>query len=170
MVFFRRRKSRAPVTEPTVDEVLLSIARDHMPDTSEDEVRIVAAVAGLVGCVAYADGHYGPDESREVEALLGRVHDLPRAAVNAICALLDERIAELARGEVHEHARVLKAGTEREARLEMLDVLMDLAAADGVITVDETELLRRVAKLMGLSTDEYVAAQARHRDKLSVLR
>jgi len=141
-----------------------------MPEADESETRIVAAVAGLVGCVAYADGAYRREEAREVERLLGRIHDLPRRAVGAICALLDARIAELARREVHEHARAIKEGTEREARIEVLEVLMDLAAADGEITVEETELLRRVAKLLGLSVDEYVNAQARHRDKLSVLR
>jgi uncharacterized tellurite resistance protein B-like protein len=168
-MFFRRKRPARPAA-PTVDEALLEIVRAHMPDAPEDEVRIVAAVAGLVGCVAYADGEYRPDEAREVERLLGRVHDLPRAAVDAICALLDARIAELSRGEVHEHARAIKRGTAREARIEVLEVLMDLAAADGEITVEETELLRRVAKLLGLTVDEYVNAQARHRDKLSVLR
>lgn len=168
-MFFRLERAPRPAA-PTVDDALLSIVREHMPDADEGEVRIVAAVAGLVGCVAYADGEYRRDEAAEVERLLGRIHDLPRAAVEAICDLLDSRIAELSRGEVHPHARAIKQGTEREARIEVLEVLMDLAAADGEITVEETELLRRVAKLLGLSVDEYVNAQARHRDKLSVLR
>lgn len=167
-MFFRRKRPAKP-PKPTVGDALLTMVREHMPDADEVEVRIVAAVAGLFACVAWADGEYSRDEARMVRRLLEHIHDLPPRAVDAICALLDERVGDLARGDVHEHTRAIKQGTERGARIEVLDVLMDLAAADGTITVAETELLRRVAKLLGLSVDEYVAAQSRHKDKLSVL-
>ncbi|MCB9595360.1 MAG: TerB family tellurite resistance protein [Sandaracinaceae bacterium] len=164
-MFFRRR----PPRPATVQDQLLDVLREHLPDTPEDDVEILGAVAGLVACVAYADGVYHPAEVREVKRLLGRIHDLPRDAVDAVCALLDLKVAELARRDVHDHARILKQGTERGARVEVLEVLVDLAAADGQITVDETELLRRVTNMLGLSASDYVAAQSRHRDKLSVL-
>lgn len=167
MFFRKKRARRAPPA--TVGEALLALVREHMPDAEEAEVRIVAAVAGLLASVAYADGEYSRDEAREVERLLGRIHGLPPRAVEAVAALLGDRVAELARGDVHEHTRAIKEGTEREARIEVLDVLMELAAADGSISVAETELLRRVAKLLGLSGPEYTAVQARHRDKLSVI-
>ena len=166
-MFFRKKRSTPPA--PTVSDALLAVVREHMPEADELEVRIVAAVAGLLACVAYADGAYSRDEARHVERLLGHVHDLPASAVEAIVALVETRIADLARGDVHDHTRVIKQGTERGARIEVLEVLMELAAADGQITVAETELLRRVAKLLGLSVDEYVAVQGRHKDKLSVL-
>ncbi|MFK7990429.1 MAG: TerB family tellurite resistance protein [Sandaracinaceae bacterium] len=167
-MFFRRRPDRPP--PPSVSDTLLALVRDHMPDADAGSHAVIAAVAGLVACVAYADGEYHPNEKREVERLLGRVHDLPRNGVRAISSLLETRIAELARAEMHAHARAMKEGAEPEARLEVLDVLMDLAASDGVLSVQETELLRRIAGSLGLSPDEYNAAQARHRDKLSVLR
>jgi tellurite resistance protein len=50
-----------------------------------------------------------------------------------------------------------------------LDVLVDLAAADGELSLAETDLLRRTTAALGLSPDEYLASQARHRDKLKVL-
>jgi uncharacterized tellurite resistance protein B-like protein len=53
--------------------------------------------------------------------------------------------------------------------VELLDMLMDLAAADLVVSMDETNLLRRLAKLLALSDQDYLASQARHRDRLSVL-
>lgn len=167
-MFFRRRKDR-PLPPASVSDTLLSLVKEHMPDADAGSHAVVAAVAGLVACVAYADREYHPNEKREVARLLGRIHDLPSAGVRAISGLLETRIAELARSEMHAHARAMKEGTEPEARLEVLDVLMDLAAADGVLSVDETELLRRIANSLGLSPDEYNAAQARHRDKLSVL-
>lgn len=167
-MFFRKRAGSAPIAD-TVGETLLAVVREHMADADETEVRIVAAVAGLLASVAYADGDYSREERRTVERLLQRIHGLPHSGAAAIASLLDERVAELARGDVHAHTRAIKDGTEREARIEVLEVLMELAAADGVVTLAETELMRRVATLLGLSTREYAAIQAPHRDKLGVI-
>jgi uncharacterized tellurite resistance protein B-like protein len=68
------------------------------------------------------------------------------------------------------HTRLLRDGAELEQRREILDVLVDLGATDGELSMDETNLLRRVTTALGLSQDDYVAAQSRHRERLSVLR
>lgn len=168
-MFFRRRRADSS-SASTVNDDLLSIVREHLPDEAdEEEVCILAAVAALVACVAYADGVYHAEEVRAVRRMFDRVHDLPPRGVEAMMALLDAQIADLARGDVHEHARLLKRGLTREARIEVLDVLLDLAAADGEISIAETELVRRITRLMGLSASDYVRAQSRHKDKLSVL-
>jgi hypothetical protein len=39
-----------------------------------------------------------------------------------------------------------------------------------VLDMSETNLLRRIARALGLSDDEYNVSQARHRQRLSVLR
>ncbi|HJK97090.1 MAG TPA: TerB family tellurite resistance protein [Polyangiaceae bacterium LLY-WYZ-14_1] len=166
-MFFRRNPEATPA--PTVGEELLAVVRQHMADADEAEVRVVAAVAGLFACVAYADRDYSPAEAEQIRRYLGHIQDLPPEAARAIGALLDRATADLARVGVHGHTRVVKEGTEREARVELLEVLMDIAAADGTIRLSETELLRQVAKLLGLGADDYLAVQDRHRDKLEVL-
>ena len=65
---------------------------------------------------------------------------------------------------------MLYEGLTREARLEVLEALMDLAAADELLDMQETNLLRRIARGLGLSDQEYLASQERHRQRLSVLR
>lgn len=169
-MFFLRKPANEGHRARTVDEELLTVVRAEMPAASDDEVRILCAVAGLIGGVAYADGEYSGVEAAMVRAALARVHGLSPGAVDAICAVLAARIRELVHGELQRYARELVDGTEREARVELLEVLMDLAAADETITLAETNHLRRVASLLGLSPDDYLAAQSRHRDKLSVLR
>ena len=47
---------------------------------------------------------------------------------------------------------------------------MDLAAADQVLTMEETLLLKRVARGLGLSDQEYQVSQERHRERLSVIK
>lgn len=167
-VFFRPKRTDPPTA--TVDAELLDVVRQHMPGADETEVRVIAAVAGLFACVAHADRDYTTDEAAEIRRHLGHVHDLPPTAADAISALLDRSAAALAHHGPHVHTRAIKEHTERTARVEVLEVLMDIAAADASITLAETELLRQIATLLGLSADDYLHAQSRHRDKLEVLR
>ena len=52
----------------------------------------------------------------------------------------------------------------------MLDALVDLAAADGRVTMNETNVLRQITTSLGLSQSDYNEAQARHKDRLSILK
>ncbi len=54
--------------------------------------------------------------------------------------------------------------------METLEILVDLAAADGHISQDEVNLLRMLTTALGLTQDDYNRAQHKHRDKLSVLK
>ena len=64
---------------------------------------------------------------------------------------------------------MLREQASRELRLEILGVLLDLAASDGTVSLDEVNLLRNTAGALGLSQRDYNDAQAPHRGKLSVL-
>jgi uncharacterized tellurite resistance protein B-like protein len=141
-----------------------------MPQADDETVRIVAAIAGLLGTVAYADCRYDPVEEQRIRLELGRVDGLDAAGVDAICAVLREHVAEISTVEAPVHARNLLALADLDLRLRVLDALVDLAAADDEITVAETNTLRLTTKALGLSQDDYNASQARHRDKLKVLR
>ena len=55
-------------------------------------------------------------------------------------------------------------------RVELLQTLLELAAADGAITHHETNLLRLVTRALGLSQLDYNHAQAKHRDRIAALR
>ena len=156
--------------KPSASAELKRLLSASMPEATAESAAIVGAVAGLLAFVAYADRSYAAEEQRAVEAALARVQGLPEHAVAGISALLATRIAELAAEPLPSYTRVLYDLTEKSARLELFEVLMDLAAADEVLSMDETHGLRRVAKLLGLADADYLAAQARHRDRLSVLR
>jgi uncharacterized tellurite resistance protein B-like protein len=160
-----------PTTQaPTATDELRALVARSMPGADHQAASIVGAVAGLCATVAYADRAYTPAEKQTVRTLLARAHDLPEHAVEGICDLLDSRLVELAHESIQTYTRVLYEGTERSARLEVLDVLVDLAAADEQLDREETNLLRRIATGLGLSEDEYVTSQARHRARLSLLR
>jgi uncharacterized tellurite resistance protein B-like protein len=154
---------------PETGTALVRVVRGHL-EGDEEAARIVASIAGLLGTVAYADRHYSPAEENRIRAELGRVQGLTEAGADAICTVLREHIVQISTIEAPVYARELLALGDRGLRLEVLEALVDLAAADGDITVAETNMLRLTATALGLTQDEYNACQARHRDKLSVLR
>jgi uncharacterized tellurite resistance protein B-like protein len=155
---------------PTASGELLALVKRFMPAADADGAAIVGAVAGLLASVAHADRVYGPEERAHVQDALGRMPGLTPEAVAAVCELLDTRLADLAHESLQTYTRVLYERLERHARFEVLEVLMDLAAADELLTMDETALLRRVTRGLGLSDQEYLASQERHRERLSVLK
>jgi uncharacterized tellurite resistance protein B-like protein len=65
---------------------------------------------------------------------------------------------------------VLRDLGDDELRREVLEMLVDLAAEDGVITSAESNLLRRLTSALGLTQEDYNTAQARHKERLAVLR
>jgi uncharacterized tellurite resistance protein B-like protein len=123
-----------------------------------------------VGAVAYADRSYSEGEEKHVRSELARVHGMPAEAVDAVCAALRRHIVQISTVEVPRYCRVLRELGDRELRVEVLEVLVDLAAVDGTITTAETNLLRQVTTALGLSQSDYNDAQAKHRSRLSALK
>ena len=144
--------------------------RANMRGTDEETVRIVVAIAGLLGTVAYADRRYVPEEEQRIRQELERVHALTPAGVDAVCKALREHIVEISTIETPFYARELRALADRDLRLEILEALVDIAAADDEITVAETNVLRLTTTALGLTQHDYNACQLRHRDKLKVLK
>lgn len=148
---------------------LLGVVRAEMPEAPEEDVKIVAAVAGLLGQVAFADRPYLPQEEELIRRELGRVHGLGEHGVDAICRTLRKSIEKVAEIEAHEYAKLLRELAERDLLLHVLDLLLDVAAADLHVSLVEVNLIRRLTDVLGLTQDDYNASQSRHRDKLSGL-
>lgn len=142
----------------------------HMTDATEATQAIVTAVAGLLAAVAFADQEYSPAEERHVREELGRIHGLEASGVDAICAVLSEGIGRVVSAGDQRWVRDLRSHTERAQRVEVLEVLLDLAAADDELSMAETNYLRRLATALGLEQSDYNAAQAQHREKLGALK
>lgn len=141
-----------------------------MDGADAEDVEIATAIAGLMAGVAYADRVYHEDERARVRADLARMHQLPAEGVDAICALLDAEIVELGTANQQGFTRSLRELVDVALRREVLDVLVDLAAADGEISLSESDHLRRTTAALGLTRDDYLAAQTRHADRISMLK
>jgi uncharacterized tellurite resistance protein B-like protein len=149
---------------------LQQLVRMHLPEADDDTHAIVFGLAGLLACVAYADREFDAAEQLRARDALSSIQDLSAEGVAAICVALREHVGEIASVNPQAYTRALRDRTLVSVRVEVLDVLVDLGAADGELTLAETDLLRRTTAALGLSPDEYLTSQSRHRDKLRVLR
>lgn len=165
MSFFS--KPKRPKHPDDAAAALRVAIQQEMADADDDTIRIVAAVAGLLAAVAYADKVFAPEEVEHVRESISRIHGMSPQATNTVCGLLSRHMPELAALHTHAFSRDLKTLTEPHVRREILDVLLDLAAADGEISLPEVNLLRQLTTSLGLTQDDYNESQARHRDKLA---
>ncbi|MGB3052027.1 MAG: TerB family tellurite resistance protein [Polyangiales bacterium] len=163
-------KDKPNEVTPEARDRLAEIVERYLADADDATRRIVTAVAGLLAKVAYADGHYSAQEEATIQKELSRVHGLSQAGVDAICGLLADQISHVALLGDHDWTRDLLELADRELRLEVLEVLIEMAVADDVLKHEEQTQLRRLAKALSLTQDDYNALQAKHRDKLSTLR
>jgi uncharacterized tellurite resistance protein B-like protein len=166
-MFFDRARRKPKGT----DEVssVMPVVRAHLKEADEATLQIVAAMAGLLGAVAYADREVKDAEWEQLRQELSRIRGLDAAGIRAVSTVLREHIVSISTAELPYYTRALREHASRELRIEILGLLLDLAAADGTVTVDEVNLLRTTASALGLSQRDYNEAQAPYRDKLSVL-
>ena len=149
---------------------LAEVVDSALPQADDETRRLVVAVAGLLATVAYADREYSGVEEERIAQELSRVHELGQSGVDAIRRVLREQILTIATVEAPIYARELRELADQAFRRELLDALVDIAAADDEITVAETNVLRATTTALGLSQSDFNTSQARHRDKLRILR
>ena len=143
--------------------------RTALPGADEETVRVVTAIAGLLGTVAYADREFAPAEQARAREELARIDGISPAGIDAVCAALVKHVREIATVQAPRYSRVLCELADHDLRLQVLDILVGLAAADRTITLAETNVLRLLATSLGLTQEDYNAAQSKFVELLAVL-
>lgn len=154
---------------PGAEQLQLTL-RAELPEMDEESVLVVCAIVGLLGAVAYADSHFSTEEQSRVREELSRINGLSARGIDSVCNALQKHILEIATVQVPRYARILRELADVELRLQVLDMLVALAAADDVITSAETNAMRQITTSLGLAQADYNAAQSKHKDKLAVLK
>ncbi|MFO7181319.1 MAG: TerB family tellurite resistance protein [Pseudomonadota bacterium] len=167
-MFGRFRKSAAP-REPTGGERLEAAVRNALPDADTETIHVVTAMAGLLAAVAYADRTFSDAELARVRQELGRIHGMTSAGLDAICSVLEQHLVEFSTLEIPRCCRTLLDLADRELRVEILEALVALGAADGSLSTPETNVLRLVTKSLGLSQQDYNEAQRHYRERIAAI-
>jgi uncharacterized tellurite resistance protein B-like protein len=169
-MFGRWLKGETPREELSGGGALQASIERELPGTDAETIAVVCSIAGLLGIVAYADRSYSEAEEARVRQELSRVHGMTESGIEAICNTLRAHIIEISAVQMPRYTRALRELGDDELRREVLGALIDLAAADSSINLAETNLLRQITKSLGLSQQDYVELQERHRQHLASLK
>ncbi len=112
-----------------------------------DDVQ-VAAVALLVEA-AVMDGDFDEAERQAIAGLIESRFGFEGAEVEELIQLGEEAVENS--NQLYAFTRVVKTGFDFEDRIEMIEMLWDVACADGEIHDFEANLVRRVAGLIHVS-------------------
>ena len=157
------------VKEPGGAEEFENAIRSELATADAETVFVVTAIVGLLGAVAYADGVFSLDEQQRVREELSRIRGMTAQGVDTITRALINHVLEIATVQSPRYTRLLRELGDQELRLDLLEMLVALAAADQVITSAETNVMRQITTSLGLTQRDYNAAQAKYKDRLAVL-
>ena len=134
-------------------------------DTSVDhEAQLRLATATLLVEAACMDGVFDDDERACIELLLKDRFALDAEGVDQLLSDASKKAEESA--EIYGFTRTLKDRFSYEERLEMIEMLWEVAYADGKLDPHEDSLLRRVSGLLYVEDKDTGSARKRVIQKL----
>lgn len=141
-----------------------------LPDLDDQAHAKIAAISGLLACVAQTDFHVSEAEQSEIEKSLLTWCQLTPEQAKTIAQLAIDEVAALASLEVFKYTETLDNILNDEERVGVLEALFQLAAVDESVGNDESEFIRHVAHGLRLDHREFIAARATVIKHLSILK
>lgn len=136
---------------------LLFSSAEPLPEAGAETDAIATAAVALLIEAAVMDGNFDPAERTTIANLLGKRFELSADAVERLIEEGERAVANSV--ELYGVTRVLKDGLDHAGRLQIMEMLWQVALADGQVHDYEANLVRRVAGLLHVPDKE--AGQAR---------
>ena len=145
-----------------LDRILSLIGRPTRPNASDRENRLHLAAATLLGEIARMDGQEaaaGAVERRRMAELLARRFTLSEEETRALIEEAEQEADQSA--QLFAFTREIKDAFDYEERVELMEMLWEVAYADDHLHHLESSLMRRLAGL--LHVDDRDSGEARKR-------
>lgn len=116
----------------------------------------IASAALLVHC-AKADGEQSAEETAHLKSVLRDRFNLSQEEIDSVIEAAEAREREAI--DLHRFTRVLHKNLDRDARIDMVRLLWEIADADGRIDNDERRMVSLTAHLLDVQVHDAVAAR-----------
>ncbi len=133
---------------------------------SGDRDGLQLAVAALLIEAALVDGHLDEPERAAVQGLLQRKFGLSAEASQALAAAGQQQAEQSA--QLFGFARTINERVPRKRRVELIEMLWEVAYADGSLDPLEDSMLRQVGGLIDVPDQERGAARRRVLQRLGI--
>jgi uncharacterized tellurite resistance protein B-like protein len=122
-------------------------------DFAPDDYRIAAAA--LLVHMAVADGHVAPQEQRRLRRIVEERFELDTPSARRLIENAEARERESV--DLFQFTSILKRALDETGRLAVVELLWDMAYADGVADEIEENVVWRIAELLGVSGRDRMA-------------
>lgn len=132
-------------------------------DLREEELRLAAG--GLMVAAGTIDGTFSAEERSKVKAVLEKRFDLEPSEVRQLFEDSEEREREAV--DLYRFTSVLCRELDQDGRKRIVEMLWEVVMADGVVDEFESNLVWRVAELIGVSSRDRVTLRKQVEARLS---
>lgn len=132
---------------------ILSEGENKKLDAHEIEI----SSAALLAYCAMADGVQSAEEAAHLKTVLAKRFDLTPNEVDSVIEAAEARVRDAI--DLHRFTRVLHRSLDRDARIHMVQLLWEIADADGHIHSDERRMVSLTAQLLDVEVRDAVAAR-----------
>jgi len=159
----QRPEQKLDLDEFFHNKILFKLRRRIGTDRITPETRRLCLLGGLMGIVAQADGEIDPRELEEIRTQLRLHNNFDLESLEILTTIIEEEsVRGLDRASlISEYA----SHATFEERVDLMDLLFAVAAADQALTYPELEELRGISAALGLSHRQYIDAKLRARAK-----
>ncbi len=158
----------SPVDDADTDTIRRIVA--ELEEMDEDRARYLAAFAYVLGRVAHADTNFSDVETEKMQEIVHGLGHLTEAQTVLVVEIAKSQVKLFGSTENYLVVRRFKDMATPEQRVELLDCVFAVSAADDSITALEEGQAGQIAKELGLSHDDFVVARLTYRDHLETLK
>jgi len=145
------------VIAPVIERIRKLLAAPESAPQRPDDLQI--AVAVLLVEAARMDDKFDEYERGTIEQLLEQKFELTHDETQQLLAVAEETAERSL--QLHPFTRLAVERMEPKRRIRLIEMLWEVAYADGKLDPEEDVLLRRVAGLIYVSDEDRIAARQR---------
>jgi uncharacterized tellurite resistance protein B-like protein len=132
------------------------------PSADDEGQRLQLATAALLVEVARGDGGIDPTERAALHAAIAARFALPDEQAEQLIDLAEQQ-TRLA-SDYYQFTSLINRGFSQEQKLQVVELMWQVAYADATLSAHEQHVLRKIAELLHVPHGDYIAAKMRARD------
>ena len=140
---------------------------EALPETRASHL---AAFAYILGRVAHSDSNFSEAETLKMQEIVSGLGRLPEAQAVLVVEIAKNQVRLFGSTENFLVTRRFREMASPDQRVELLDCVFAVSAADQSISVLEEAQAGQIAKELGLNHDEFVAARITYQEHLETLK
>ena len=150
-------------------ESILRIAKelDALPD---DQALHLATFAYVLGRVAHADSHFSEAETEKMQDIVQVLGHIPESQAVLLVEIAKHQVRLFGGTDNVAVSQRFRQLSTPEQRIELLECVFAVSAADDSITVVEEGQARQISSELGLTHKEFVQARSAYVDHLEALK